>query len=102
MQSPDIKDNYLPRLLGIYGSQIVPTMKDKFGYKNTLAVPRLIKIVVNMGVGEAGNNSKIVDKLAIDLEIITGQRPRITRARKAISNFKIRKGMVIGDRKSVV
>ena len=96
MQPPDIKENYLPRLLDIYRSQVVLKMKDKFGYKNILAAPKLLKIVVNMGIGEAVKDAKLVDKLAMDLGLITGQLPKITRVRKPISNFKIRKGMPIG------
>ena len=96
MQKGDLKEMYIPRLLEGYRKDIVPKMKDKFGYKNNFAVPRLLKIVVNMGIGEATSDAKLVEKCARDLGLITGQKPKITRARKPISNFKIRKGMAIG------
>jgi large subunit ribosomal protein L5 len=86
----------VPRLKTLYDEAIVPKMKERFGYTNTLACPRLSKIVINMGVGEAKEDIKIIDKAKRDLSLITGQVPKITRARKAISNFKIRKGAVIG------
>ena len=96
MQQADIKDTYIPRLLISYRDEFVSKMKDKFGYKNLLAVPRLSKIVVNMGIGSAGGDIKVIEKLARELSMITGQYPKITRASKPISNFKIRKGMAIG------
>jgi len=96
MQKGNLKEMYIPRLLEGYRKDIVPKMKDKFGYKNNFAVPRLLKIVVNMGIGEATSDAKLVEKCARDLGLITGQKPKITRARKPISNFKIRKGMAIG------
>ena len=96
MQQADIRDNYIPRLLALYRNEIIPKMRDKFGYKNILAVPRLSKIVINMGIGSAGGDIKLIEKFSRDLSMITGQHPKITRARKPISNFKIRKGMAIG------
>jgi large subunit ribosomal protein L5 len=69
---------------------------ERFSYKNKLQVPRLSKIVINMGVGEASHDPKLVEKAAHDLEVITGQKAKITRAKKPISNFKIKKGMAIG------
>jgi large subunit ribosomal protein L5 len=92
----DTKEKYIPRLLKIYREEIIAKMKEKFGYSNTLAVPRLIKIVVNMGIGEGTSDAKIVDKAAEELAKITGQKPKICRARKPISNFKLRKGVPIG------
>nr|WP_289285775.1 50S ribosomal protein L5 [Parablautia intestinalis] len=71
-------------------------MIKKFGYKNIMEVPKLDKIVVNMGVGEAKENAKILESAARDLEIITGQKPILTKAKKSIANFKIREGMPIG------
>jgi large subunit ribosomal protein L5 len=68
----------------------------KFGYKNIMQVPKLDKIVVNMGIGEARENEKILDAAARDMAIITGQKPVITKAKKSIANFKIREGMPIG------
>ncbi|MCM8773864.1 MAG: 50S ribosomal protein L5 [Candidatus Omnitrophica bacterium] len=86
----------MPRLLKMYREEIIPKMMERFGYPNKLAVPRLKKIVINMGVGEAVTDSKLVEKSAEELALITGQKPKITRARKPISNFKIKKGMSIG------
>ncbi len=96
MQQTGIEENYIPRLLILYREEIIPKMKEKFGYKNILSIPRLKKIVINMGIGAAINDAKLVEKGARDLAAITGQYPKITRAKKPISNFKIRKGMAIG------
>ena len=71
-------------------------MKSKFGYKNVMQIPKLSKIVVNIGVGEAKENSKVLDSAVSDLEKITGQKPIVTKAKKSIANFKIREGMPIG------
>jgi large subunit ribosomal protein L5 len=71
-------------------------MQKKFGYKNVMEIPKLDKIVVNMAVGEAKDNSKILESAAKDMEIITGQKPVMTKAKKSIANFKIREGMMIG------
>ncbi len=97
MQQTDLrKETYIPRLLKLYREEIIPKMIEKFSYKNILEVPRLLKIVVNMGIGEATSDPKLVEKHAQELAVITGQKPKITRARKAISNFKLKKGMAIG------
>ena len=96
MQPSDIKEKYTPRLLEYYRDKIVPGMKSKFGYANSMAVPRLNKIVVNMGVRDATTDSKSVERCAAELALIAGQKPKITRAKKPISNFKIKKGMPIG------
>lgn len=85
-----------PRLQERYYKEIIPAMKQKFGFKNDLRVPRLKKIVVNMGVGEAIADIKILEKAAEELATITGQKPVVRRAKKAIANFKIRKGLPIG------
>jgi large subunit ribosomal protein L5 len=87
---------YVPRLRAGYRDQIVGQMMERFGYKNPMAVPRLHKIVVNMGVGEANQNIKLLDAAAEQLAAITGQKPVIRRAKKSIANFKIREGMPIG------
>ena len=84
------------RLKETYKSEIVPALEKKFGYKNTLQVPKLDKIVVNMGVGEAKENAKLLESAMGDMQIITGQKPVITVAKKSIANFKIREGMKIG------
>jgi len=98
VQPADIKKDkdYTPRLLEEYRQTLVPALKEKFGYTNVMAVPRLTKIVVNMGIGAATQDAKFVEKAAKDLGQITGQRAKITRARKPISNFKIRENMPIG------
>lgn len=80
----------------MYLSDIVPAMEKKFGYTNTMQVPKLDKIVVNMGVGEAKDNAKLLESAMKDMEIITGQKPVMTTAKKSIANFKIREGMKIG------
>ena len=79
-----------------YKSEIVPAMSERFGYKNNMQVPRLEKIVVNMGVGRATQDSRLIDGAIADLTAITGQKPSIRRSKKAISNFKLRQGMAIG------
>ena len=88
--------SYLSRLKQAYHKEVVRQMMERYGYKNPMAVPRLRKIVVNMGVGEASANIKILDAAVDQLAVITGQKPVIRRARKSIANFKIRKGMPIG------
>jgi len=85
-----------PRLLEKYKNEIVPQLMKKFGFKNIMQVPRLEKIVVNMGVGEAITDIKILEKAMEELSLITGQKPIICRAKKAIANFKIKKGNPIG------
>lgn len=87
---------YIPRVKQTYQKDIVRQMMERHGYKNPMAVPRLRKIVVNMGVGEASANIKILDSAADQLGLITGQKAVIRRARKSIANFKIRKDMPIG------
>ncbi len=85
-----------PRLKERYRSEIIPALMKEFKYTNVQAVPRLRKIVVNMGLGEAIQNAQLLDSAGRDLGLITGQKPVITRARKSISNFKLRKNMPIG------
>jgi len=84
------------RLKEQYQNEIVDAMIKKFGYKNIMQVPKLEKVVVNMGVGEAKENVKILEAAMKDLEIITGQKPIQTKAKKSVANFKIREGMPIG------
>jgi len=86
----------LSRYKDLYKDQIVDGMVKKFGYKNVMEVPKLEKIVINMGVGEAKDNAKVLESAVKDLETITGQKAVITRAKNAIANFKIRQGMAIG------
>ena len=84
------------RLRDRYRQEIVPALQREFGYTNTLAVPRLQKVVLNMGLGEATQNPKLLDSAVEELGAISGQRPIVTRAKKAIANFKLREGMPIG------
>jgi large subunit ribosomal protein L5 len=86
----------LSRLREFYQTDIVEAMMKKFGYKNKMQVPKLEKVVVNMGVGEAKENAKILESAVSDLEKITGQRPVVTKAKKSVANFKLREGMSIG------
>jgi len=87
---------YTPRLRRDYDERIVPAMIERFGYKNRLEVPRLEKIVLNMGVGEATQDKKKVETAAAEMELIAGQKPVITKAKKSIAQFKLREGMPIG------
>ena len=86
----------MARLKEMYNNEIVDAMTKKFGYQNIMQVPKLEKIVVNMGVGEAKENSKILDSAIADLEKITGQKAVTTKAKNSVANFKIREGMPIG------
>ena len=87
---------YEPRLRGRYEKEIVPALMKRFGYKSKMQVPRLQKIVVNMGLGEAVSNPKLADAAVTELTAITGQKPVITRAKKSIAGFKLREGNAIG------
>ncbi len=86
----------MSRLKETYQNEIVPAMIKKFEYKNVMQVPKLEKVVVNMGVGEAKENAKLLEAAMKDLETITGQKAIVTKAKKSIANFKIREGMAIG------
>ena len=86
----------MSRLKDLYKDEIVDAMIKKFGYKNIMEVPKLDKIVINMGVGEAKENAKVLDSAVKDLEPITGQKVVLTRAKNSVANFKIREGMPIG------
>ncbi|HST81719.1 MAG TPA: 50S ribosomal protein L5 [Kineosporiaceae bacterium] len=79
-----------------YAEEIAPALREQFGYGNTMQTPRLVKVVVNMGVGEAARDSKLIDGAVKDLGAITGQKPQVTKARKSIAQFKLREGMPIG------
>ncbi len=87
---------YTPRLKADYDERIVPAMTERFGYKNKLEVPRLEKIVINMGVGDATQDKKRVETAAAEMQAISGQKPVITKAKKSIAQFKLREGMPIG------
>ena len=90
------KAEYKPRMKAIYEDRIAKAMTEKFGYQNALEVPKLEKIVINMGVGEATQDKKKVEQAAAEMEKIAGQQPVITKAKKSIAQFKLREGMPIG------
>ena len=85
-----------PNLKAKYNAEIAPALMQKFGYKSTMEIPRIDKIVVNVGCGEARDNAKILESVVSDLTTITGQKPVVTRAKKSVANFKLREGMPIG------
>jgi large subunit ribosomal protein L5 len=87
-----------PRLREVYRARVVPALMKERGYTNPLAVPRLEKVVINMGVGEGRENAKVLDFATADLTAITGQKPVVTRAKKSIANFKLREGSPIGTK----
>lgn len=89
-------DLYTPRMRKLYDEKIVAAMTEKFGYKNAMEVPKIEKITLNMGVGDAVQDKKKVDVAASEMELIAGQKPVITRAKKSIAGFKLREGMPIG------
>jgi large subunit ribosomal protein L5 len=89
-------DQYTPRMKALYDETIIKAMTDKFGYKNHMEVPRIEKIVLNMGVGEATQDKKKVEQASAEMELIAGQKPVVTRAKKSIAQFKLREGMPIG------
>lgn len=84
------------RLKEKYTKEIVPSLKEKYGYKSVMSVPKLEKIVINIGVGDATHNSKLLDAAVNDLQTISGQKPVVTKAKKAIAGFKLREGQAIG------
>lgn len=86
----------MARLFDYYKSDVAPALMNKFGYKSVMQIPKLEKIVINVGAGEARENSKVIDAIATDLATITGQKPFICKARKSVANFKLREGMNIG------
>ncbi len=86
----------MARLKETYNNEIAPAMQKKFGYKNVMQIPKLDKIVINMGVGEAKENAKALESAVKDMEMISGQKAVITKAKKSIANFKIREGLSIG------
>jgi large subunit ribosomal protein L5 len=88
----------MARLRDRYREEVVPALKERFGYENVMQIPQLEKIVVNMGVGEAAQNSRALDGAMDDLARITGQKPQLRRARKSVAGFKIREGMPVGAR----
>jgi len=90
------KTHEVPRLKQRYGSELVPQLKDELSLGNVMEVPRVVKVVVNMGVGEAIKDAKLLEAAVKDLTVITGQKPMVTKARKSIAGFKLREGQEIG------
>ncbi|WP_101773947.1 50S ribosomal protein L5 [Peptostreptococcus faecalis] len=86
------------RLIEKYNKEVAPALMEKFGYKNVMEIPKLEKIVINMGIGESKDNVKSLEKAVEELEMISGQRPVVTKARKSVANFKLREGMAIGTK----
>lgn len=89
-------ETYIPRLKTKYQDDVVPALMKQFGYKSIMQVPRLVKISVNKGTGEASQNKKVLDDAIAEIRLITGQQPVVAKARKSVSNFKVREGMPIG------
>jgi large subunit ribosomal protein L5 len=92
------KNTYVPRLKTMYAETVAPELKGEFGYTSTMQIPKLLKVIVSMGVGEAKENKKILDAAVLDVGIITGQKAVKTKSRKSIATFKIREGQEIGCR----
>lgn len=86
----------MPRLKEYYVSSVAPAMMKKFGYKNVMEIPKLDKVIINVGCGEAKENKKIIEAIVNDLSLITGQKPIECKAKKSVANFKLREGMTIG------
>ena len=90
------KESYSPNMLKIYRSDVVPNMVSKFNYVNSMQVPKLLSIALNMGLGDAKTNSKKLESAIKEMALITGQKPLVTKSKSDISNFKIRKGYPVG------
>ena len=86
----------MPRFKDMYKTEVAPALMKKFEYKSVMQIPKIDKVVINVGAGEAKDNSKVIDAIARDLAIITGQKPMVCRAKKSVANFKLREGMPIG------
>lgn len=86
----------MSRMQEMYKTKVAPALMEKFGYKSTMQIPKLEKIVINIGMSDAKDNPKVIDAACNDLALITGQRPVVTKARKSVANFKLREGMNIG------
>ena len=93
-----MSEKYIPRLKARYRNEIRTKLNDEFNYENVMQIPGVTKVVVNMGVGEAAREAKLINGALEDLALITGQKPQIRRAKKSIANFKLREGMPIGAR----
>lgn len=86
------------RLQEKYSKEVAPALMEKFGYKNIMEIPKLEKVVINMGIGDSKDNAKNLEKAVVELEMISGQKPVTTKARKSVANFKLREGMPIGTK----
>jgi large subunit ribosomal protein L5 len=95
-QTAETGTTSVPRMKSRYRSEVLPALRQEFGYANVMQVPGLTKIVINMGVGDAARDSKVIEGAVRDLTVISGQKPSVTRARKSIAQFKLREGMPIG------
>jgi large subunit ribosomal protein L5 len=96
--SPQVEEGYIPRLLVQYREELSPALQKRFGYRNTYQVPRIEKIVINMGTGDGLKDAKLQDAALEDMMTIAGQRPAVTKAKKSVASFKVRKGMSVGCR----
>ena len=96
MTTTSTEERTIPRLKARYREEIIPALNEQFGYSNLMQVPGLVKLVVNMGVGEAAKDAKLIDGAVKDLTLITGQKPHVAKATKSIAQFKLREGMPIG------
>ncbi len=94
--APSVPEGYIPRMKVYYFDHVVPELLKRFQYTSTMQVPKLEKITVNVGIGEAVQNPKLLDSITAEVQTVTGQKPVITKAKKSISNFKLRKGMSVG------
>ena len=95
-ERPAPPKDYSPRMIAHYNEKVVPALKNTFGYTNPMEIPHLVKITVNVGCGDATQNPRVVDSIVKELAMITGQKPAIAKARKSVSNFKLREGMPVG------
>ncbi|MFA0751552.1 MAG: hypothetical protein SLRJCFUN_001955, partial [Candidatus Fervidibacter sp.] len=95
-KTPVVGERYVPRLKRFYQERVVPELMKRFGYKNVMQVPRIQKVVINVGVGEGKDDARAIDSAVKELAMITGQRPVIRRAKRAIAGFRLRKGQPIG------
>jgi large subunit ribosomal protein L5 len=95
-KTPVVGERYVPRLRKFYEERVVPELMKRFGYKNVMQVPRIQKVVINVGVGEGKDEARAIDSAVKELSLITGQRPVVRRAKRAIAGFRLRKGQPIG------
>ncbi len=93
-----VPEGYLPRLQQKYQEEVAPALKERFGMSSSMEIPRMVRVVLNVGIGDAHQEQKLLESVLEELETISGQKPVITRARKSISNFKLREGMAVGAR----